>query len=74
MATEDDFIFQKAYFPSSISPHNGKMGCPNAGICHNVGENRGKGLVDVKVIPKGSCIFTERAAVATQLPPSTGGD
>jgi hypothetical protein len=35
-------------------------------------ENKGYGLVASKFIPKGSCIFTERAAVATQVPLQDG--
>jgi len=33
-------------------------------------ESRGKGLVATDFIPKGSIIFTEKAAIATQVPPN----
>jgi len=46
-----------------------ESGRPPVQICQL--ENRGKGLVATRLIEKGSCIFTEKAAIATQLPSST---
>eukprot|EP00980_Cylindrotheca_fusiformis_P029084 scaffold22714_cov155-Cylindrotheca_fusiformis.AAC.1 len=63
---KDDSIFHNAHEPNPLSTR------PKVAIC-NI-PNRGKGLVATQLIPKGSCIFTEKAVLATQLPPSSGGE
>ena len=75
---DDDTIFKRAFYrntntnknhntQSNMTKEEEKEEHPPLQICTI--HNRGKGLVATNLIPKGSCIFTEQASVAAQVPP-----
>lgn len=67
-AINENSIFDYAYNSSDHSAGNGHVGRPHVQVVSLAG-NRGNGLIASAAIPKGAVIFTERAAVAAQIPP-----
>jgi SET domain len=68
---DNDVLFQNAFACSGHCNPNHKVQRPPLNIVSLSG-NRGNGLVATRFIAKGEVIYTERAAIATQLLPSNG--
>lgn len=63
---DDEIIFRYAHSCSGYCTPHGKMERPPVRVVDMSNDNRGNGLVATSDIPRGSVIFTERAAVAAQ--------
>jgi len=69
---ETDAVFARAYKCSGYCTPNGKVERPPLKAV-NMGEARGNGLVVTRPIARGEVIYTERAAMATQVPQIEAG-
>jgi hypothetical protein len=67
----DNCMFQNAFNASGHCTSNHKVERPPLRI-HDFGKGRGRSLIATRFITKGDIIYTERAAVATQLPKLDG--
>ena len=67
---DDSLIFHYAYTCSGYCTPDGRVDLPPLQLVDMEAEGRGNGLVATQAIPRGTVIYTEQAAVATQLPSS----
>lgn len=65
---ETDLIFRNAYTCSGSCAPNGRVQRPPVQVADLSMAGRGSALIATTAIPKGQVIYTERAAIATQVP------